>query len=146
LFGSHTVATLLGYAAFAYSMILGLMYLHLFRELKKKRLRWMFDRLPPLSLLERMNDITLAAGFLFLTAGIALGAVLAVRVWGGIPLRDPKILLSALLWLLYVIGIVLRCSLKWSAKKRSYFSIVGFVIVVLFMASVRLLLPTVHKF
>jgi hypothetical protein len=45
-----------------------------------------------------------------------------------------------------VIGIVLRRSFKWSAKKQSYFSIVGFVIVVVFMASVRLLLPTVHKF
>ncbi len=146
LFGSHTLTTLLGYAAFAYSMILGLMYLHLFRELKKKRLRRMFDRLPPLELLERMNDIALTAGFVFLTIGVVLGGVLAVRVWGRIPVGDPKILLSALLWLLYVIGIILRRGFNWSGRKQSYFSVIGFVVVVVFMASVRLILPTLHKF
>jgi ABC-type transport system involved in cytochrome c biogenesis permease subunit len=146
LFGSHTVATLLGYAAFAYSMILGLMYLHLFRELKKKRLRRMFDRLPPLELLERMNDIALISGFVFLTIGIVLGGVLAVRFWGRIPVADPKILLSALLWLLYVIGIILRRGFNWSGRKQSYFSVIGFAVVIVFMVSVRLILPTLHRF
>lgn len=146
LFGSHTIATLLGYAAFAYSMILGLMYLHLFRELKKKRLRRMFDRLPPLELLEKMNDIAMTSGFVFLTIGIVLGGVLAVRFWGRIPLADPKILLSAMLWLLYVVGIILRKGFAWSGRKQSYFNVVGFTVVIFFMVSVRLILPTLHKF
>jgi len=146
LFGSHTVATLLGYAAFAYSMILGLMYLHLFRELKKKRLTRVYDRLPPLELLERMNDIAMTAGFLFLTIGIVLGGILAVRFWGRVPVTDPKILLSALLWLLYVIGIFLRRGFNWSGRKLSYFGVIGFAAVIVFMVSVRLILPTLHKF
>ncbi len=146
LFGGHTLATLLGYAAFAFSMILGLMYLHLFRELKQKRLRRMFDRHPPLELLERMNNIALTAGFVFLSVGILLGSILAVRVWGYIPLTDPKILLSAVLWLLYVVGIVLRRVFSWSGRKQSCFGVFGFAVVVVFMVMVRLILQTLHRF
>ncbi|OHD69993.1 MAG: hypothetical protein A2V99_09380 [Spirochaetes bacterium RBG_16_67_19] len=146
LFGSHTLATSLGYAAFAYSMILGLMYLHLFRELKAKDLRRMYDRLPPLELLERMNRVTLIAGFAFLTAGILLGSLLAVKVWGRLPLTDPKILLSGVLWLLYVAGMLLRRLFRWSGRQLSYFSVSGFAVVVAFMVTVRLLLPTLHRF
>jgi ABC-type transport system involved in cytochrome c biogenesis permease subunit len=146
LFGAHTLSTLLGYAAFACSMIMGLMYLHLFRELKGRRLRRMYDRLPPLELLERMNDAALLAGFAFLTSGIVLGSILAVRVWGLLPVTDPKILLSALLWLIYVTGFLLRLVFRWSARKLSYFSVSGFAAMVTFMVAVRLLLPTLHRF
>jgi hypothetical protein len=145
LFGSHTLATSLGYAAFAYSMILGLMYLHLFRELKAKDLRRMYDRLPPLELLERMNRATLIAGFAFLTVGILLGSLLAVKVWGRLPLTDPKILLSGVLWLLYVAGMLLRRLFRWSGRQLSWFSVSGFAVVVAFMVTVRLLLPTLHR-
>jgi ABC-type transport system involved in cytochrome c biogenesis permease subunit len=93
-----------------------------------------------------MNQTALIAGFAFLTAGIILGSLLAVRVWGRIPLADPKILLSGMLWLLYVAGILLRRLLHWSGRQLSYFSVSGFAVVVTFMAAVRLLLPTLHRF
>ena len=146
LFGAHTLSTLIGYAAFAYSMIAGLMYLHLFRELKGGKPRHMYDRLPPLELLERMNRIALCTGFVFLTAGILLGGFLAVRVWGRVPVRDPKILLSGFVWLLYVAGILLWRILHWSGRQLSCFSVGGFALVMAFMTGVRLLLPTLHRF
>jgi len=146
LFGSHTLSTLLGYAAFAYSMIWGLMYLNLFRELKDKKLQRMFDQLPPLEMLERVNEISIATGFVCLTAGIILGSVLAHRVWGKVPLGDPKILLSGFLWVIYVTGIVLRRAFRWSGKKLSYFSAVGFIIIIGVAVTLRVLLPTLHRF
>jgi len=146
LFGAHTLSTLLGYAAFACSMIMGLMYLHLFRELRERKPRRMYDRLPPLELLARMNNASLLGGFAFLTSGIVLGSILAVRVWGRLPVADPKILLSAALWLIYVAGLLLRLVFRWSARKLSYFSVSGFAVMVTFMVVVRLLLPTLHRF
>jgi ABC-type transport system involved in cytochrome c biogenesis permease subunit len=146
LFGSHTLTTLLGYAAFAYSMIWGLMYLNLFRELKGKKLQRMFDHLPPLELLDRMNEISLVTGFVCLTAGIILGSVLAHRVWGEVPFRDPKILLSGLLWVIYVLGIVLRRLLRWNGRRLSYFGVFGFIVVIGFAVTLRVLLTTLHRF
>ena len=146
LFGSHTLSTLLGYSAFAYSMILGLMYLNLFRKLKRKKLWHMFDRFLPLERLERMNDVALVAGFIFLTSGIVLGSILAVKVWGKIPFNDPKILLSGMLWVIYVFGIVVRHVFRWSGRKLSYFGAFGFAAVVLVMVTVRMFLPTLHRF
>ncbi len=146
LFGAHTLCTLLGYAAFALSMIMGLMYLHLFRELKDRKPRRMYDRAPPLELLARMNQAALGAGFVFLSLGIALGSIMAVRVWGRMPFADPKILLSAALWVIYVVGILLRWVFRWTDRKLSYFSVSGFAVVVAFMAAVRLFLPTFHRF
>jgi ABC-type transport system involved in cytochrome c biogenesis permease subunit len=146
LFGAHTLTTLLGYAAFALSMVLGLMYLHLFRELKERRPRRMYDRSPPLELLARMNDTALGIGFLLLSLGILLGSILAVRVWGRVPFDDPKILLSAALWVIYVVGLLLRLAFRWTGRKLSYFSVSGFALLVVFMAAVRLFLPTFHRY
>jgi len=146
LFGGHTLATLLGYAAFAFSMVLGVMYLHLFRELKRRKLRRMYDRLPPLELLERMNGTVLKLGFVCLTAGILLGVILAMRVWGRVPLADPKIILSGALWLLYVAGILMRRVLGWSGRQLSFFSVSGFAAVVAFVLAVRVVFPTLHRF
>ncbi len=146
LFGAHTLSTLLGYAAFALSMIMGLMYLHLFRELKERKPRRMYDRSPPLELLARMNNAALGAGFLLLSLGMLLGSILAVRVWGRVPFSDPKILLSVALWVIYVVGILLRWVFRWTDRKLSYFSVSGFAVVVAFMAAVKLFLPTFHRF
>ncbi len=146
LFVFHALLTILGYAAFAYSMILGLMYLHMFKELKKKRLSRMYDRLPPLELLEKANVISLATGFLSLTVGIILGSVLAYRVWGKVPVSDPKILLSVAVWLIYVFGLLMRWIGGWSGRKMSYLSTVGFILLILFMVLARLIATTFHSF
>ncbi len=146
LFGAHTLLTLLGYAAFGCSMVAGLMYLHLFRQLKRHRLRRMYDRLPPLELLERVNEAALVSGFVFLTAGILLGGILAQRVWGTIPLEDPKILLSGVLWLIYVFALVMRRGFRWSGRRFNTLGVLGFGALVVIMAVVRLLVPTMHRF
>jgi ABC-type transport system involved in cytochrome c biogenesis permease subunit len=143
---AHSAATLFGYAGFAYSMILGLMYLHLFRELKTKKPRLMFDRLPPLEVLNRTNEIALIVGFASLTAGIVLGIVLAAQVWGRVPLEDPKIVLSVLLWLAYVAGFVSRITFGWSGRKLSYVAVLGFLVIVTLTVTLRLFPSTFHRF
>ena len=146
LFWFHTLTILLGYAAFVYSMIIGVMYLNLFRDLKAKKQSLMYDRLPPLDLLERMNAIALLGGFIFLTVGIVLGSALAISAWGNLPILDPKISLSLLLWVFYIFGLVTSRVLRWSGKKTSYFAIIGFALLVLFMVGARMFEATFHRF
>jgi ABC-type uncharacterized transport system permease subunit len=146
LFFFHTLTTLMGYVGFVYSMVLGVMYLQLFRELKRKKIRMMFDRLPPLELMERLNGTSQLVGFIFLSFGIGSGTVMALQVWGELPIFDPKILLSFLLWVLYLFSILIRALSDWSGRKMSYISLVGFAIMVFTIMVVRLVFTTLHNY
>ena len=146
LFMFHTITTIIGYGCFAYSMVLGVMYLYLFRELKRKKLRLMFDRLPPLELLDKLNNAIQLLGFIFLSLGIAAGLLMAHIYWGTMPLLDPKIFLSLCLWVLYLFGILMRRISSWSGRKMSYLSVIGFAWMVFSFLVVRIIFITVHNF
>lgn len=146
LFSFHTLSTVIGYSFFIYSMIIGLMYLRMFKQLKNKQFHLEYDNLPPLRVLERLNFVGLIVGFVFLTLGIISGSLLAYRVWNTIPIRDPKILLSLLLWCIYLFGFMMKLFKKWGGKKMVYMSIIGSIIIAFSAFIVNLLFPTFHRF
>jgi ABC-type transport system involved in cytochrome c biogenesis permease subunit len=146
LFMFHTISTLVGYGCFVYSMVLGVMYLYLFRELRQKKLRLMFDRLPPLELLDTLNNKIQLIGFIFLSLGIVAGLFMAHIFWGTLPLLDPKIFLSLCLWFLYLFGILMRRISSWSGRRMSFLSVIGFAWMVFSFLVVRLIFITVHNF
>lgn len=146
LFSFHTLSTVIGYSFFIYSMIIGVMYLRMFKQLKNKQFHLEFDNLPPLRLLERLNFVGLIVGFAFLTLGIIGGSLLAYRVWNTVPVRDPKILLSLLLWCIYLFGFMMKLFKKWGGKKMAYMSITGSIIIAFSAFVVNLLFPTFHRF
>ena len=146
LFWFHTLATLLGYAAFGFAMILSVMYLPLFREIKQNRPSRMYDRLPPLELLDRLNTMALVAGFVFLTVGMILGGALAVSVWKRIPFTDAKILASLVLWAVYLFGLLMLAVRKWRGRKLSLLSIIGFIVVIVGVVVARLFDSSFHRF
>ena len=146
LFSFHTLSTVIGYSFFIYSMIIGVMYLRMFKQLKNKQFHLEYDNLPPLRLLERLNFVGLIVGFIFLTLGIIGGSLLAYRVWNTVPVRDPKILLSLLLWCIYLFGFMMKLFKKWGGKKMAYMSITGSIIIAFSAFVVNLLFPTFHRF
>lgn len=146
LFSFHTLSTVIGYSFFIYSMIIGVMYLRMFKQLKNKQFHLEYDNLPPLRLLERLNLVGLIVGFVFLTLGILGGSLLAYRVWNTIPIRDPKILLSLLLWCIYLFGFMMKLFKKWGGKKMAYMAITGSIIIAFSAFIVNLLFPTFHRF
>jgi len=146
LFGFHIISSVIGYSAFVYSMVLGIMYLYLFHSIKKKRLTAAYDRLPPLLTLEKMNGISQIGGLIFLTIGIATGATMAHIEWKKIPLADPKILLTGIIVLIYLLNVVLKFGLKWSGKRMAYMAVVGFCLLIVVFVGVNFILPTLHKF
>ncbi len=146
LFWFHTVSMLLGYASFGYSMILGFMYLYLFREIKNHRPDRMYDRMPPLERLDRLNLLALIGGFAFLSVGMILGGGLAQSLWNEIPFRDPKIVVTVILWVAYVFVLVMHSLRNWSGRKMSMVSIGGFTAVVAGVAIARLFETSFHRF
>ncbi|MAG13348.1 MAG: hypothetical protein CMN78_02000 [Spirochaetales bacterium] len=146
VFGIHTISSVSGYAFFIYSMILGILYLHLFSELKRKKFDIAFDRLPPLEVLDRLNSICVLIGFVLLSIGIAGGTYMAIVIWRTFPLFDPKIFLSVVLWIIFLASIILRYVVKWSGRKMSYISLVGFFLIVLIFLVEILTQFSVHRF
>ena len=119
----HVFLTLAGYAALLLSFLAGLMYLMQERELKSKVPRAFYYRLPPLESTDQLGLRALAIGFPLVTAGMIIGTVGAAGTWGQGWLQDPKIAISFLFWLIYLVLVFSRVSAGWRGRKAALFTI-----------------------
>jgi ABC-type uncharacterized transport system permease subunit len=127
------------------------MYLLQHRQLKRQQVGLLFQRLPNLESLSRLNIGALGLGWIGLTVAITAGALWAtsLQVAGrleGSFLLDPKFLLSFALWVLYGMCLGGRFGLKWANRTLAKGSIVGFVLMLASSLMVTLLLPSFHDF
>ena len=121
----HIPVVILGYVAFFVAFAAAVLYLIQERELKAKRV--FHNQLPSLEVCDDLAYRSLAIGFPLMTLGIISGALWAQQLWGVSWMRDPKILLAFLTWLIYLILIHYRLIAGWRGKKAAYLAIVGFV-------------------
>jgi ABC-type transport system involved in cytochrome c biogenesis permease subunit len=113
LFGVHVSSLLFAYASFGLACVIGITYVLLFKEIKAKHLGFFYARLPSLQILDRMNQVAVVVGWIFLTIGIVSGAVWAAQAQGGyapgsldprvqaMSLEDPKIFVALVCWIVY---------------------------------------------
>lgn len=123
----HVLLLFAGYAMLFVTFVAGLMYILQERELKSKKPRSFYHRLPPLEQLDDLAHQTLALGFPFMTAGIISGALWAAAEWGPKWPLDPKVALSFVTWLIYLALIFTRWTAGWRGRKAAYFAIAGFM-------------------
>jgi len=123
----HVSLIVLGFAAFFLTFAAGVMYLIQERELKSKRPRAFYYRLPPLEAIDDLAYKSLSIGFPFITLGIVSGAIWASAVWGPSWPTDPKIAWSFATWVIYLLLLCARWVVGWRGRKAAYFAIVGFV-------------------
>ncbi|MBI2957076.1 MAG: cytochrome c biogenesis protein CcsA [Acidobacteria bacterium] len=121
----HVSFSLAGYTALILACLAGVMYLIQERELKRRKPRAFYYRLPPLETVDRLGSAALAVGFPFITLGLLLGAVGAAHEWGPGWVSDPKVAVSFLLWLIYLLLILARVSVGWRGRKAAVSAIVG---------------------
>lgn len=122
----HAALFLFGYAALFLTAVAGVMYLIQERELKSKRLRTFYHRLPPLGKLDEMGYQALAAAFVLVTLGLIAASIWAFAKWGSNWVVDPTIALAFLTWAIAFAMVVSRLAAGWRGRKGAYFSIAGF--------------------
>jgi len=141
----HAALTLLSYGAFGLSSVAGVMYLSQEHDLKFHKLRAVFAVMPPIDRLEKITSRLLWAGFVLLTAGLALIPFLLKGRPEFHVASDPKMIWSALVWCLYLALLVLHGRFAQSGRKFAWGAVASFAFVVLTFWGVNLLSPT-HKF
>ena len=122
----HVILLLLGYAALTLTCVAGVMYIIQERELKSKRPRAFYYRLPPLGKLDDLAYQTLAVGFVLVTLGLISGSFWAFVEWGPTWIVDPTIALAFVTWAIYLALVFSRVAIGWRGRKAAYFSILGF--------------------
>jgi len=115
----HIVLVLLGYAALAFTAGAALLYLFQERELKSKKPRKFYYRLPPLGTLDELISRSMALGFVLITL-----AVIAGTTWAFIELKtewisQPKIAISFFTWGVYLAMVFLRITAGWRGRKAA---------------------------
>ncbi len=102
----HASLILLAYGAFGLSGVAGAMFLTQEHDLKFHKIRAMLALFPPIQRLEWVIDRLVLAGFILLTAGLAITPLLVRQVQGASLVGDPKIPWSACVWLFYLVLLI----------------------------------------
>ncbi|MBI3474484.1 MAG: cytochrome c biogenesis protein CcsA [Acidobacteria bacterium] len=124
---AHILMIFTGYAALFLSFGASLLYLLQERALKAKNSVGVFARLPALQVIDDIGYRSLMLGFPFMTLGLVLGSVVAESAYGKVDFFDPKILLSVLMWVVYLLMVYMRLSAGWRGRRAALLASVAFV-------------------
>ena len=145
---SHVVTCFVGYAAFAVSFGISILYLFKVRaeniSAKSTALFWSY--IPTSSALDEISYKTIAIGFPLLTIGIVTGAFWANVAWGTYWSWDPKETWSLIVWLIYAAYLHARITRGWRGKKAAVLSIAGFAATIFCYLGVNLILSGLHSY
>ena len=145
---SHVVSCFVGYAAFAVSFCVSVLYFIKVgaesRSPKSGVSFWGF--LPSSSALDEIGYKTIAIGFPLLTIGIVTGAFWANVAWGTYWSWDPKETWSLIVWLIYAAYLHARITRGWRGKRAAILSIVGFAATLFCYLGVNLILSGLHSY
>jgi ABC-type uncharacterized transport system permease subunit len=139
----HMIPALVAYVAFTLSAIYALLHLLALRDLRHHRFGLLFDRLPPLETLAKMNWHTLLAGFVFMTAAIASGAAMAAAGRADAAAINSKTFMKMFAslagWVIFACTITGKFTFKWDAARISRYTMIGYAVVLaMLVASIAL--------
>jgi ABC-type transport system involved in cytochrome c biogenesis permease subunit len=155
LFTVHVASVLFAYASFALACMIGVTYVLLFKEIKRKHLGFFYARLPSLQVLDRMNMRAVTIGWAFMTAGLIIGIVWASQTnfresadprAQAMTMMDPKIFFAFVSWGVYSFELFARRTFRWGARRSAWLSAIGFGIVLLNFLPIGYFLTKSHNF
>lgn len=124
---AHVALIFTGYAALFLSFGASILYLLQERSLKAKQLAGYLSRLPALEVIDDIGYKSLLLGFPFMTFGLIAGAVIAQVKFGPMYFLDPKIVLSLLMWAVYMVLLYTRWNSGWRGRKAAYLATFAFL-------------------
>jgi ABC-type transport system involved in cytochrome c biogenesis permease subunit len=129
---AHIASVLLGTASFAAGCAGGIAYLLADRRLKKRgQAGWNGFPLPSLATIEKFTRHAIVLGFALLTLAAITGIFRAVRdpqLMGSHWYLSPKVLLTAVVWLVYGSLLNMRLVPILRGARCAWLSIIGFVL------------------
>ncbi len=142
---SHVTVIFIGEAAFALACGLGILYLLQENEIKSKKHRFFFKRLPSLEMMDSIGYVCIVVGFAMLTLGLITGFVYAKAVWGRFWSWDPKEVWAGITWLFYAVLLHGRFALGWRGRRSAILAIIGFVVLIFTFLGVNLYMEGHHE-
>jgi cytochrome c-type biogenesis protein CcsB len=140
----HVTTCFFGYASFAVSF--GISILYLIREKGEGKGNGKTSWLPAMPVLDEINYKAIIIGFPMLTLGIITGAAWANYAWGSYWSWDPKETWSLITWFVYAAFLHARFTRDWRGRKAALLSIAGFVAVLFTYFGVNYLLSGLHSY
>lgn len=146
LLGLHVIGAILGYSGFTISAVYGILFLLLYKNLRKNKFGILFERLPSLEVLERLNFYSTVIGFILLTMAMIVGIVWLPEAFKNFNYFDPKLVGTFLVWLVYGTVIFSKIYRNFYGKKIIYFTLIGYSIAILSLIITNTLAKTFHSF
>ncbi len=140
----HVGLILVGYSALIVSFFASILYLIQERNLKAKGVGGFKSRLPALATIDEIGYRCLLFGFPFMTFGLIAGSVVAEARYGAGYFRDPKILFSIVMWVLYTMLLYARWSAGWRGRRAAYMAAFAFCAAIVAWAANGL--SSTHRF
>ena len=141
---THIALILAGYAALFFSFASSILYLVQERSLKSRSFTGVSARLPALQVIDDIGFRSLLLGFPFMTLGLIAGSVIAEASYGAGFFRDPKIVLSLVMWAVYMLLLYSRWTAGWRGRRAALLSTVAFISATLAWAANYI--SSVHRF
>jgi ABC-type transport system involved in cytochrome c biogenesis permease subunit len=123
----HITVNVLGLMAFAVAFGASVAYVIQERMLRQKRIGGVFQRLPPLDVLDAVAFRAVTIGFPLLTAGVVTGTFWAVRLNPGMPAFSAAQTLGLVTWAVFAAVLVLRVAAGWRGRRAALGTIMGFL-------------------
>jgi len=146
LLALHITLNVLGYAAFALSFVLSLIYLIQNWLLRKHRLGRIVWRFPALEVLERMSRSSVLVGLVSLAVGIVFGFLWMHRISGQYWNGDPKEVITLVIVAVYAGYLWLGRTTAWRGARASALCAFNFVFVLFSYSVVNLYLSSFHRY
>ena len=143
---AHVITCFVGYAAFAVSAGVAVMFLMKAKREERKVTGGVVSRFPSTKVLDDLVYKAIVWGFPFLTAGIITGAAWANYAWGTYWSWDPKETWSLIVWLVYAAFLHARVTRGWHGRRAAILSIVGFLATLFCYLGVNLVLSGLHSY
>jgi len=141
---AHIILIFTGYAALVLSFGASLLYLLQERRLKAKKASSLISFLPALEVIDQIGYRSLLLGFPFMTLGLLTGSVVAISTYGHLDFLDPKILLSVLMWAVYMVMVFTRWNSGWRGRRAAFLATFAFVAALAAWAANYF--STIHRF
>jgi len=119
----HIGLVLLGYAALLFTAAGSLLYLFQERELKSRKPRKFYYRLPPLGVLDELVSKSMAIGFVLFTLAVIAGTTWAFVENKADWISQPRIAISFFTWGTYMALVFLRTTAGWRGRKAAIMTI-----------------------